>query len=57
VAPYQATTVMEPPKEEGKPDPPNQTPHSFQSICCMPQYANYSFEVRSLSSQVLDELG
>ena len=45
VAPYQPTTVMEPPKEEGKPDPPNQTPHSFQSICCMPQYANYSFEV------------
>lgn len=45
IAPYQATTVMEPPKEEGKPDPPNQTPHAFQSIVCMPQYANYSFEV------------
>ncbi|SCZ98789.1 BZ3500_MvSof-1268-A1-R1_Chr3-1g05622 [Microbotryum saponariae] len=41
---YQPTTVMEPPKEEGKPDPPNQTPHQFQSICCMPPYSNYSFE-------------
>ncbi|GAA6027208.1 hypothetical protein JCM8097_002485 [Rhodosporidiobolus ruineniae] len=44
VAPYQATTVMEPPAEEGKPPPANQTAHQFQSITCMPQYKNYSFE-------------
>ncbi|GAA5978703.1 hypothetical protein JCM11641_006148 [Rhodosporidiobolus odoratus] len=44
VAPYQATTVMEPPAEEGKPPPANQTPHQFQSIVCMPQYSKYSFE-------------
>ncbi|GAA6048227.1 hypothetical protein JCM3770_006491 [Rhodotorula araucariae] len=44
VAPYQATTVMEPPAEEGKPPPTNQTAHQFQSITCMPQYKNYSFE-------------
>ncbi|KAK4047035.1 3',5'-cyclic-nucleotide phosphodiesterase [Microbotryomycetes sp. JL221] len=44
IAPYQVSTVLEPPKEEGKPDPPNQTPHAFQSISCMPQYANFSFE-------------
>ncbi|BGP07981.1 hypothetical protein JCM10049v2_003826 [Rhodotorula toruloides] len=43
-APYQATTVMEPPQEEGKPPPANQTAHQFQSITCMPQYKNYSFE-------------
>ncbi|KAM0787725.1 hypothetical protein ACM66B_003784 [Microbotryomycetes sp. NB124-2] len=44
IAPYQISTILEPPKEEGKPDPPNQTPHAFQSITCMPQYAAYSFE-------------
>ncbi|KAG0659037.1 hypothetical protein C6P46_005333 [Rhodotorula mucilaginosa] len=44
VAPYQTTTVMEPPQEEGKPPPANQTAHHFQSITCMPQYKNYSFE-------------
>lgn len=35
---------MEPPQEEGKPPPANQTAHHFQSITCMPQYKNYSFE-------------
>lgn len=47
---------MEPPKEEGKPDPPNQTPHAFQSIVCMPQYANYSFEVGCNSTLQADPL-
>ncbi|KAI5476733.1 nuclear pore complex protein Nup98-Nup96 [Pseudohyphozyma bogoriensis] len=42
--PYAVTTVMEPPKEEGKPDPPNQAPHQFQSISQMPAYKDYSFE-------------
>ncbi|BGP16122.1 hypothetical protein JCM10213v2_004116 [Rhodosporidiobolus nylandii] len=44
VAPYAPTTVMEPPAEEGKPPPTNQTAHQFQSIVCMPQYSKYSFE-------------
>ncbi|GAA5959817.1 hypothetical protein JCM21900_001028 [Sporobolomyces salmonicolor] len=44
VAPYQSTPVLEPPAEEGKPPPTNQTAHQFQSITCMPQYKNYSFE-------------
>lgn len=44
-APYQATPVLEPPAEEGKPPPASQTAHNFQSITCMPQYKNYSFEV------------
>lgn len=35
---------MEPPQEEGKPPPANQTAHHFQSITCMPQYKNFSFE-------------
>ncbi|GAA5911218.1 uncharacterized protein JCM6883_001944 [Sporobolomyces salmoneus] len=43
-APYQPTQVLEPPAEEGKPPPASQTPHNFQSITCMPQYKNYSFE-------------
>ncbi|GAA5883540.1 hypothetical protein JCM16303_005476 [Sporobolomyces ruberrimus] len=43
-APYQATQVLEPPAEEGKPPPTSQTAHNFQSITCMPQYKNYSFE-------------
>ncbi|GAA5943757.1 uncharacterized protein JCM15063_005828 [Sporobolomyces koalae] len=43
-APYQATQVLEPPAEEGKPPPASQTAHNFQSITCMPQYKNYSFE-------------
>jgi len=43
-APYQATPVLEPPAEEGKPPPASQTAHNFQSITCMPQYKNYSFE-------------
>lgn len=46
--PYSVTTVLEPPKEEGKPDPPNQVPHQFHSISTMPAYKNYSFEVRFL---------
>lgn len=44
-APYQPTQVLEPPAEEGKPPPASQTAHNFQSITCMPQYKNYSFEV------------
>ncbi|GAA5985765.1 hypothetical protein JCM5350_005274 [Sporobolomyces pararoseus] len=43
-APYQPTQVLEPPAEEGKPPPASQTAHNFQSITCMPQYKNYSFE-------------
>ncbi|GAA5851184.1 hypothetical protein JCM8547_004158 [Rhodosporidiobolus lusitaniae] len=43
-APYATTTVMEPPAEEGKPAPTNQTAHQFQSITCMPQYNHWSFE-------------
>jgi len=35
---------MEPPQEDNKPPPTNQTAHQFQSITCMPQYKNYSFE-------------
>ncbi|KAL8292707.1 hypothetical protein RQP46_001319 [Phenoliferia psychrophenolica] len=42
--PFSATTIMEPPQEEGKPQPPNQTPHQFQSISAMNAYKNFSAE-------------